>query len=51
MLFDLDCSGGIQLNELLIIFKSVILGYCKLTETPVPPYNTLEKFAKLVKLD
>lgn len=26
------------------------MGYCKLTETPIPPYNTLEKFAKLMFL-
>lgn len=31
ILFDLDCNGGISLNELLIIFKSIVMGYCKLT--------------------
>ncbi|KAL4430203.1 hypothetical protein ABPG74_014762 [Tetrahymena malaccensis] len=50
ILFDLDCNGGISLNELLIIFKSIIMGYCKLTETELPPYTTLEKFAKLMFL-
>jgi hypothetical protein len=45
LIFDLDCSGGISLNELLIIFKSIVMGYCKLTETPLPSYTTLEKFA------
>lgn len=44
----MDCNGGISLNELLIIFKSVIMGYCKLTETDLPLYTTLDKFAKLV---
>jgi len=49
-LFDLDLSGGISLNELLIIFKSIILGYCKLTDTGIPTYSKLEKFAKLTFL-
>lgn len=31
IVFDLDCSGNISLNELLIIFKSIVLGYSKLT--------------------
>jgi len=47
-LFDLDCNGSISLNELLIIFKSVVMGYCKLTESPTPPFTVLEKYAKLV---
>lgn len=38
LIFDLDCSGNISLNELLIIFKSIILGYCKLTEAELPSY-------------
>ncbi|EGR32152.1 hypothetical protein IMG5_094380 [Ichthyophthirius multifiliis] len=50
VLFDLDCNGSISLNELLIIFKSVFMGYCKLTETEIPTYGTLEKFAKLMFL-
>ncbi len=32
VLFDLDCNGSISLNELLIIFKSVIIGFCRLTD-------------------
>ena len=27
------------------------MGYCKLTETELPPYTTLEKFAKLVTIN
>lgn len=50
IIFDLDCSGNISLNELLIIFKSIILGYCKLTESELPSYIQLEKFAKLMFL-
>jgi len=50
ILFDLDCNGGISLNELLIIFKSIIMGYCKLTDSPLPVYSKLEKFAKLMFL-
>jgi Ca2+-binding EF-hand superfamily protein len=50
ILFDLDNSGNISLNELLIIFKSVVMGYSKLTDTELPPYITLEKFAKLMFL-
>ncbi|CAK64368.1 unnamed protein product (macronuclear) [Paramecium tetraurelia] len=50
IVFDLDCSGNISLNELLIIFKSIILGYCKLTEAELPSYIQLEKFAKLMFL-
>lgn len=50
ILFDLDNSGNISLNELLIIFKSIVLGYCKLTDGEIPSYNNLEKFAKLMFL-
>lgn len=49
-MFDLDCNGGISLNELLIIFKSIVMGYCKLTQSPLPSYTNLEKFAKLMFL-
>jgi hypothetical protein len=45
----LDCNGSISLNELLIIFKSVIIGFCRLTDQQIPNHNKLEKFAKLVK--
>lgn len=38
VVFDLDCNGSISLNELLIIVKSIILGYCKLTNAELPPY-------------
>jgi hypothetical protein len=48
IVFDLDCNGGISLNELLIIFKSMVQGYCKLTQSNLPPYSKLEKFAKLI---
>lgn len=50
LIFDLDCSGNISLNELLIIFKSIIIGYCKLTDAELPSYTQLEKFAKLMFL-
>ena len=50
ILFDLDNSGNISLNELLIIFKSVVMGYCKLTDAELPSYTNLEKFAKLMFL-
>ena len=50
ILFDLDCNGGISLTELLVIFKSIIMGYCKLTDSPLPVYSKLEKFAKLMFL-
>lgn len=38
IVFDLDCNGNISLNELLIIIKSIIIGYCKLTNAELPPY-------------
>ncbi|CAD8137271.1 unnamed protein product [Paramecium octaurelia] len=50
IVFDLDCNGNISLNELLIIIKSIIIGYCKLTNAELPPYVQLEKFAKLMFL-
>ena len=50
VLFDLDCGGDISLNELLIVFKSTITGYCKLTDTTLPNNQKLEKFAKLMFL-
>lgn len=50
LLFDLDCSGNISLNELLIIFKSIVMGYCKITGAELPSYLALEKFAKLMFL-
>ncbi|CAK88170.1 unnamed protein product (macronuclear) [Paramecium tetraurelia] len=50
IVFDLDCNGNISLNELLIIIKSIIIGYCKLTNAEMPPYVQLEKFAKLMFL-
>jgi hypothetical protein len=50
IIFDLDCNGNISLNELLIIIKSIIIGYCKLTNADLPPYVQLEKFAKLMFL-
>ena len=28
ILFDLDCNNGITLHELLIIFKSIVMGFC-----------------------
>jgi len=48
IIFDLDGSSSISLHELLIIFKSIIVGYCKLTDSTIPGYNDLEKFSKLV---
>lgn len=36
ILFDLDNSGNISLNELLIIFKSIVMGFCKLTDAELP---------------
>ena len=50
ILFDFDLSENIDLNELLVIFKSIILGYCKLTKTKTPSYTDLEKYAKITFL-
>jgi len=38
------------MNEFLIVFKSIITGYCKLTDSPLPNSHKLDKFAKLMFL-
>lgn len=51
LLFDFDCSESTSLNELVTIFMCVTIGYCKISEAVIPPFSTIEKYAKLVSLN
>ena len=39
--FDLDSSRGLQFKELILSFKSLIRGYCILTNQPIPDNDLL----------
>ena len=48
LLFDFDCNESTSVHELITIFMCLTIGFCKLTETEIPPNDKIETYAKLV---
>lgn len=46
--FDFDNSGSITKIEQMFIYEAVVMAFCKLTGQKAPPYQTLEKFTKIL---
>lgn len=49
LLFDLDSSGKIDPNQMLLACKSFIFGYCRLVNCPLPPFQALTKSIQEVR--
>lgn len=47
-MFDLTSRGSLVLSEMLLMYKSMIKGYCKLTCQKCPENAELDKFAKFI---
>lgn len=42
LIFDFDASNEISVRELISIFMSFVVGFCKLTMAPIPSYSLIK---------
>ena len=47
-IFDLQCNKKLSFSELILMFKSIVRGFCFLTDQTLPDNDLLEKYGHVM---
>lgn len=48
LIFDLTARNNLILSEMILMYKSLVRGFCRLTGQPCPDQYLLDKYSKLI---